>query len=148
MSEGVILLAGLPGCGKTTHLCQMCQDGWLVFDDFKASAFDDSSAFRKSRKCRTLISALRDSLRCAVADIDFCDTKSRAEAESVLMSEVPGVELGWRFFVNDCSTCEANIRNRNRASLGTDLKKLHKYSALYRIPQGAGVLPISRNVQT
>src|SRR5271167_3336935 len=52
MSEDVILLAGLPGCGKTTHLCQMCGDGWLVFDDFKAKAFCDSSAFRKSRKFR------------------------------------------------------------------------------------------------
>jgi len=148
MSEGVILLAGLPGCGKTTHLCQMCRDGWLVFDDFKAEAFDDSSAFRKSRKFRTLFSALRDGLRCAVADIDFCKTKSREEEESVLLREVPVVKLEWRFFENDPSACEANIRSRNRPSLQTDLKKLYEYSALYRIPQGADVFGVGRNNQT
>lgn len=148
MSEDVILLAGLPGCGKTTHLCQMCRDGWSVFDDFKSKAFDNSSAFRKSRKFHTLISALRDGLRCAVADIDFCKTESRAEAESILLAEVPGVKLGWRFFVNDCPACEANIRSRKRPSLQTDLEKLHEYSSFYRIPQGADVLPIGRNSQT
>jgi len=142
MSENVILLAGLPGCGKTTYLCQMSQDGWLVFDDYKAKAFDDSSAFRKSRKFRALISALRNGLRCAVADIDFCKTESREEAESVLSAEVPGVKLCWRFFENDPPACEANIRSRNRPRLQTDLEKLHGYSAFYRIPQGADVLPI------
>ena len=142
MSEDVILLAGLPGCGKTTHLCRMCRDGWLVFDDFKANAFDDSSAFCKSRKFRTLISALHDGLKCAVADIDFCKTKSRAEAERVLRAEVPGVKLGWLFFANDCPACEANIRRRDRPSRQTDLEKLHEYSAFYGIPQGADVLRI------
>ena len=79
----VILLAGLPGCGKTTHLCQMCRDGWLAFDDFKADAIDGSSDFSKSRKFRALIVALNDGLRCVLADIDFCKTESREEAERV-----------------------------------------------------------------
>ncbi|HMB84628.1 MAG TPA: hypothetical protein VKI40_11330 [Terriglobales bacterium] len=148
MSEDVILLAGLPGCGKTTHLCQMCRDGWLVFDDFKADAIDNSSMFRKSRKFRALISALSDGVKCAVADIDFCDAESREKAESVLLAEIPRVKLGWRFFADDRSACEANIRSRNRPSLQADLKKLHEYYALYRIPQGAAVLPIGRNSQT
>jgi len=142
MNQNVILLAGLPGCGKTTHLCQMHRDGWLVFDDYKAEAVDDCSAFRKSRKFGALVSALRDGLKCAVADIDFCKTESRAEAESVLFVEVPGVKLRWRFFENSPSACEANIRSRNRSSLPNDLEKLHKYSLLYRIPLGAEVLPV------
>jgi hypothetical protein len=148
MTENVILLAGLPGGGKTTHLCQMCWDGWLVFDDFKAEARDESPEFRKSRKFRTLISALRDGLKCAVADIDFCKTESRAEAEKVLLAEVPSVKLGWRFFANDRSACEANIRSRNRPGLQDELDKLHEYSPLYNIPQGAEVLPIGGNSQT
>jgi GTPase SAR1 family protein len=136
MTEDVILLAGLPGCGKTTLLCQMCRDGWSVFDDFKADAHDNSSVFNKSRKFRALVSALHDGLKCAVADIDFCTAESREEAVSVLLAEVPGVMVGWRFFENCPSTCEANIRNRHRASLREDLEKLHKYSALDCIPQG------------
>jgi hypothetical protein len=142
LNKNVILLTGLPGCGKTTHLCQMCQEGWLIFDDFKANAFDNSSAFRKSRKFRCLIIALRDNLKCAVADIDFCKTESREEAESVLFAEVPTVRLGWLFFENDPRACEANIRSRSRSSLATDLEKLREYSDLYLIPLGADVLPI------
>jgi hypothetical protein len=121
----------------------MCRDGWLVFDDFKADAFDDSSAFRKSRKFPALILALRNGVRCVVADIHFCKTESREEAESVLRAEVLGsVEIRWRYFSHDVQACEANIRRRNRPSLQKDLEKLHEYAALYRIPQGAEVLPI------
>jgi hypothetical protein len=145
MSGDVILLAGLPGCGKTTHLCQMCWDGWLVFDDFKANAFDNCSEFRKSRKFRALISALRDGLRCAVADIDFCKPESRTEAEKVLLEDVADVKAGWRFFENDPSACEVNIRSRNRPSLLADLRELRKCSALYCIPEGADVLRIGRS---
>lgn len=147
MSKDVILLAGLPGSGKTTHLCQMRRDGWLVFDDYKAKALDDCSAFRKSRKFSALISALRDGLSCAVADIDFCRTESRQGAESVLLAEVPGVRVGWRFFENDPSACEANIRSRKSPRLQIDLEKLHEYYGFYCIPEGADVLPIGRNSQ-
>jgi hypothetical protein len=138
----IILLAGLPGCGKTTHLCQMCRDGWLVFDDFKADAPDSSSVFNKSRKFRTLVCALRDGLKCAVADIDFCKPESRAEAMSTLLADVPGIRADWWFFENCSAKCETNIRNRNRDSLQKDLEKLHEYSGLYCIPQGADVLPV------
>lgn len=52
----------------------------MVFDDFKSRAFDDCSGFRNSRKFRSLISALHDGVKCAVADIDFCKTESREKA--------------------------------------------------------------------
>jgi len=144
MSE-IVLLVGLPGCGKTTLLCEMCRDGWLVFDDFKAAAFDNSPRFSNSRKFRTLMSAIHDGLRCAVADIDFCKEHSRAEAESAVRAAAPhGATLDWRYFENDPLACEANIRSRQRPSIQTDLEKLREYTALYRIPQGAVVLPIRR----
>jgi hypothetical protein len=141
-AKNIILLAGLPGCGKTTHLCQMCRDGWLIFDDFKADAHDGLPVFSKSRKFRTLLCALRDGLKCAVADIDFCKPEARAETMSTLLAEVPGIEAVWCFFENCFAACEANIIHRNRASLQEDLKKLREYSELYRIPQGALVLPV------
>jgi hypothetical protein len=77
-----------------------------------------------------------------VADIVFCKTESREEAQSVLFAEAPGVQLGWLFFENDLVPCEANIRSRNRDSLQADLEKLHEYSACYFSPPGVDVLPI------
>jgi hypothetical protein len=97
MNKEVVLLAGLPGSGKTTYLCQMCRDGWLIFDDFKALAFEDCSKFRSSRKLKALLAAIQDGVRCAVADIDFCDTDARSEAESVLRAEIPGLDVRWEF---------------------------------------------------
>jgi hypothetical protein len=147
MNEQVILMAGLPGSGKTTHLCQMLRDGWLIFDDYKAQAFEDCSRFGSSRKFLPLISALRCGLRCAVADIDFCKAESREEAEVLLRAIVPGITLRWLFFKNDPSACEANIRSRDRRQLQTELDNLHKYSTSYHIPQDADTLPVSQNVK-
>jgi hypothetical protein len=144
MNEDVILLAGLPGCGKTTYLCQMFREGWLVFDDFKAMAFNDCSKFRNSRKFRALTRALRDGLKCAVADIDFCSTESREEAERELLVEVPGVRHGWIFFANDPAACEMNIRRRNRSCFEGELDYVRRHSASYDIPQNAVVFPIGR----
>ncbi|MGD0164102.1 MAG: hypothetical protein ABSB39_16650 [Candidatus Sulfotelmatobacter sp.] len=145
MSENVILIAGLPGSGKTTHLCQMLRDGWLVFDDYKAQAFEDCSKFGSSGKFLPLISALRSGLRCAVADIDFCRAESREEAESLLFTIVPGLKLRWLFFENDSSACEANVKSRDRRQLQTELENIRRYSKSFNIPQGAEVLPVSRD---
>jgi predicted kinase len=142
MSERVVLLAGLPGCGKTTYLCEMFRNGWLVFDDFKSNAFDHSPEFRKSRKFRALTTAVRDGLKCALADIDFCREESRAEAERVLATEAPDVVLCWYFFAKEIQACEENIRRRNRPSLQADIEMLRKYSVLYQIPPEANVLPV------
>jgi hypothetical protein len=145
MNEQLILIAGLPGSGKTTYLCRMLRDGWLVFDDYKAEALEDCSKFGSSRKLLPLISALRASLRCAVADIDFCRTESRHEAEDALREQVPGVSLCWHFFENDPLACEANIRRRNRDCLQRELGFLQELSPGYLIPDGAVVFAVRRN---
>jgi len=142
MSEQVLLVAGLPGCGKTTYLQQLAQEGWELFDDFKASARNNSSRFRDSRRYESLIAALRGGRNCVVADIDFCCAEPRAEAERVLREDVPNVSLKWRFFENDPQRCEVNIRWRNRPSLERDLQKLRDYSNVYSPPRGARTLPV------
>jgi hypothetical protein len=145
MDKEVVLMAGLPGAGKTTHLSRMLSDGWLVFDDFKAQAFEDCSRFGSSRKFLPLIVALRAGLKCVAADIDFCRTESREEAEGLLRAIIPDVRLCWLFFENDPSACEANVRSRNSPSRETELIKVHDYSAAYEIPHGANILPVRRD---
>lgn len=91
---------------------------------------------------RALINALRDGVKCAVADIDFCKTESREEAERVVLAEVPGATLGWHFFKNDPSACEVNIKSRNRDCLRKELGLLEQLSPSYRIPQDAAVFAV------
>src|ERR1700686_4002088 len=97
MESEVVLLVGLPGSGKTTYLSQMLKDGWLIFDDFKALAINDCSKFRNSQSFPKLIRALRDGRRCVVADINFCKTESREEAEHDLLGGVRSVGVRWSF---------------------------------------------------
>jgi hypothetical protein len=144
MNKEVVLLAGLPGCGKTACLCQMFRDGWLVFDDYKARAFEDCSKFGSSLKFLPLITALHEGLKCVVADIDFCAADARNEAEIILRAGIPGLNLRWEFFANDRTACEANVRSRNRSCLQRELDLIAKYSPSYHIPDGAVVLPVWR----
>ena len=139
MPSEVLIVVGLPGCGKTTYIKGLVAKGWSDFDDFKAGAIDNSSAFGKSCRFEALISCLHDDFRCVVADIDFCKTDSRIEAEDVLRMAVPGIKIQWIFFENDTNACEKNIKRRNRKSLIQDLIKLREYSDLYSVPAGANV---------
>jgi hypothetical protein len=77
-----------------------------------------------------------------MADIDFCDTDARNEAESILRAEIPGLAVRWEFFANDRSACEANIRTRNRSCLQRELDCLAKYSPSYNIAEGVVVLSV------
>jgi hypothetical protein len=141
MSELLILMAGLPGSGKTTRLDKMREEGWRVFDDYKA---DGTGSFQSSARFNELICALGEGSRCVVADIDFCNTDARNQAESIVRGKIPGLDFGWEFFANDRSACEANIRARNRPSLERELECLAKYSPSYNVPEGAGALPVWR----
>jgi hypothetical protein len=142
MPGRAVLVAGLPGCGKTTTLGLMKGAGLCVFDDFKAGAHNDSAAFRDSRHYRDLVSALRQGQDCVVADIDFCSSEARRDAEHTLQEAVAGAAVEWLFFANEPATSEANIRRRRRESLEEDIRKLHEYAAVYEVPAGAKVLPV------
>jgi hypothetical protein len=143
----VIFIVGLPGAGKTTHLPELEREGYVVFDDYKACAQDDSPHFRKSRHYHILLQLLRKGTPCAICDIDFCKEDARVEAETVLREDLAAIEIEWRFFDSDLEACASNIKQRNREHADRDLEKLLEYAATYSIPAGAIVLPVVRAPQ-
>jgi hypothetical protein len=142
MIAEVLLIAGLPGSGKTTHIETMQDQGWTIFDDFKANAYNDSSMFRHSRHYEALIKALQNGQKCIVADIDFCRVASRNQAESMIRAQFPAISLNWWFFANNVDACRSNIIRRASRSIEDNLRALASYQALYRIPADARVLPV------
>jgi hypothetical protein len=97
----VRIVAGLPGSGKTEYVKALRADGWREFDDFKACAHNNSTAFADARHYDELIQALRAGHQCVVADMAFGLDADRREADRVLRAVVPGLAIDWLFFVND-----------------------------------------------
>jgi hypothetical protein len=148
VTSEVLLIVGLPGCCKTTYLDELRREGWIAFDDFKAGAVGDSSAFHKSRHFGALLASVCEGRRCVIADIDFCKSEARAEAEDILGVAAPTAKIRWLFFDNNPQSCEEDIRCRRRNSTEEELKKLHEYSASYGIPEEADVHPVAKAKRT
>ncbi len=82
-----------------------------------------------------------------MADIDFCITESRGEAEHRLHAALPGIKPRWLFFENGPVACKANIRDRpdRPAEMREwELKYVDDNAARYKIPQDTKVLPLYR----
>jgi hypothetical protein len=141
----VILLGGLPGSGKTTHMDQLARDGWKLYDDFQANAYDNSPRFTKARRYAELIQALRLGQRCVVSDIRFVCAGYRAEAQQALHEAVGELSLEWRLFANDAPQCAKNIQHAARQRQAAPrLAVLQEFSKKYSLPQGVLPLPIWR----
>jgi hypothetical protein len=146
MSARVLIVAGLPGSGKTPYLGRLRAEGWEIFDDFKADAHNDSPLFKSARRYDELIEALRNGRKCVVSDLAFCRTTDRQDAEKVLRAEGGDLVLDWQFFAKDPEQCANNIR-RAASSRPPEprLAKLKEFSSLYSAPTGAALMPILRD---
>lgn len=144
MSPGVLLVAGLPGSGKTPYLEWLQDQGWEVFDDFKANARDDSPRFRDAPRYDVLVRTLREGHRCAVADLAFCRQADRDEADHVLRQEVPHLVIEWQFFEDNPPQCAENIQEGSRPA-ASRLAKLEEFSKVYSAPSDTTFLPVRRH---
>ena len=147
MTASVIFVVGLPGSGKTEFIRSMAHPK-TEFDDYKAGAFNDDSAFTSARRYLELITTLREGRECVISDIDFCRSEARAEAECILRREVPGLHLQWICFENDPAQCVRNARARaesTRRNLEAELDNIRRYASQYVIPPHAQIFRVWRN---
>lgn len=117
----LIIIAGLPGAGKTTYLQQLKKLGevdWF-YDDFQDRSFGKSPDPRHSRYYGSLIKHLKHQKTIAVADIRYCVPSNVHQLLAVIRAKLPlqdaAIEL--RYFQNDPKACLANAQVR--ASLTT-----------------------------
>jgi predicted kinase len=146
VSPRIVLVAGLAGSGKTPYLARLGAEGWIAFDDFKANSRMNLPHLRNAPRYDELIQALRDGRNCVIADMGFCRSRDRHEAESILRKDVPSVTIEWQFFENDPQQCAENIRCGTRPAQPR-LAKVEEFTALYSIPPGAAMLPVWRDGQ-
>lgn len=149
MAKVVHILVGLPGSGKTRKFKNLARKATgLAQDDFLNHIVDKAEVQREVRfndsiHYKKLITDLRRGKECVISDIVFCDTWVRHEAQIILESDVPDVEIDWIYFENSPRKCMANSKRRGRKeTLDRELRLISSLSAKYIIPQGVKALKV------
>jgi len=137
------IIVGLPGSGKSERMLELAHscDG-ICIEDFMRDSRHSSHRFPDSQHYHALIMTLRAGFDCIIADIAFCDTGRRLEAEQILRHDVPNLTIAWIFYANDAETCQANIRRRNRDTLPHDELMIAEFMHKYFIPPEVHVEPV------
>ena len=98
----IILIAGLPGSGKSFLGKQLSEDGACFIDDIST----DVEGLSK------LLDATKKYDKVVVADTFLCREKDRENATKYL-SRIENVEIEWIFFENNPEKCRKNVARRN-----------------------------------
>jgi hypothetical protein len=132
------VIVGLPGSGKSYRIGELrISKSGVCVADFMKDSIGHSPRFTDSKHYPRLIMDLRDGKDGVIADVAFCDTGRRIEAEQVVTRDVPEVTIDWEFFENGQAKCRDNARRRNRSNLTEELQKIEDLTAKYYIPRAA-----------
>jgi hypothetical protein len=91
-----------------------------------------------------LKNALAEGRSCIIADIDFCRSASREEAVAFLAERFPNTPVSWIFFECHPAACRVNVRRDSGRNVQSRLDAIDRFAPLYRIPQGATIVPVWR----
>lgn len=143
MRGKVTIIVGMPGSGKSCLInSRVTEATGVCVEDFMAFPYDDSVRFTDSRYYSELIRDLRKGRHCIIADIFFCDTALRDEAERVIHRDCPESSIEWIFFENDPAACRENAIRRNREIVDHDVVMIDKLTKKYFVPEETAVLPV------
>jgi predicted kinase len=144
----VVFVAGLPGSGKSEYVCKLTKDiGGEPIHDFKNEAINNNPNFNFSRHFERLIAGLNAGRTFVVADVGFCSTQSRRQANEFVRQLAPGAEIKWCFFENEPEQCKRNARARAEVTprdLQREIDLIEYYSPHYYIPPGSTTMPVWR----
>lgn len=134
MTGRIVIVTGLPGSGKTRLLARSAVPGVLIVDDIKRRPRVPAIGFVGVRGFwRVVAHALRGGV-AMIADVDFCRSPARRDAERWLRLLAPGVDVQWVFFRNDPSRCRRNVLRRDASARREALRRIEDYAAAYRPP--------------
>ncbi len=139
----LMLVAGLPGSGKTTwSRAVAARTGALLIDDFKSRATDLELV--NSPKLAHFSQAIGKGRPCIVVDVDFTRTEARSQLDDWLFSMFPRIGRPlWVFFENNPGQCRVNVlADKTRTNTKARLTELDERAPNYIIPPLARVVPV------
>lgn len=140
----ITFVVGLPGSGKSTWMKQQKAQGndVHILDDFKANAHNDDPAFCSSRYLSELKAAVESGRDIFIADIDFCRSASRIEADLFVTRNFPEATVRWIFFEKSIISCKENVRRDHERDVDSRLAKIDEFEPQYQIPSDATCIPV------
>ncbi len=136
----MLVVIGLPGCGKAALLAQMQREGYCIFDDFHADA--DAPFVEMSPNFGPLMDALFAGHDCAVSDNAFCVPEYRSEFLKAITSRLRDQSIEWVYFENAPDRCRNNIRRGDSERTERDLRALEEFGKKYVVPAGITALAV------
>lgn len=127
----ILIVIGLPGSGKTTHvLNHLKQDDNFFIDDFSLN-LDKIKEFKESGLQKLIIA---DPQLCFVDETEIIKTLKSLVSEKFLYEII--------YFENNVEQCIKNIKNRNDGRLISEFIMRNVYTKHYVIPKYAITLPV------
>jgi predicted kinase len=142
----LLVLAGLPGSGKTTYAHGLLKDGLIdgFCDDYQHGL--TKNPFRKFYKeDKRLIEGLKRGETWAVADTRYCAKPERQKLILLLRRAVPELEFEFIYFDNNPEQCQRNATTRKGSLPRHEINLIYYYTENYRIPRNAKILDVYVN---
>jgi len=135
----LIVVAGLPGSGKSQIKEQFKDLEDRFFDDYHASATGDSPEMEAGRRYPELKAALDGGQDCLIAEPAYCWKQRRHYLTKWMRKYYPNYMIEWKFFENNVSQCVLNILHRNKTEFRgfKDLQLAANLTLQYDIPAGS-----------
>lgn len=150
MSGKAILIAGLPGSGKSTHAKKLLEsdpEAVRYVNDYHWKSVDNKPVLDHGRAFADMTNGLRRGETWISSDVEWCRSEQRHAIERDLENEVPDVVVEWHFISCAVDVCCERIQTRGRQGVHDvekELQILKRLAPEYDIPPGGVVVVTDR----
>jgi hypothetical protein len=139
------VVTGLLGSGKSTLIAEIVQETGAAHVDHFLTDNDGTMAGHPGfrwEKCQSVVESLRVGKAVVVEEIGFCCQQNRDVFMNRINQYMPGIRPIWKFFENDVTKADANVRRRASATAANELEINSRLSLVYTIPPDAEPIQI------
>ncbi len=136
MNGRLVIVAGLPGSGKTTYLEKIkSRKNTAVYDDYRGHLLGRPNVPQFNEYFVPVLSGLQEGKEVWVCDIMFCISRYRNEFLMAIVQSFRDVQVDYVFFENNPAVCKQRVKTRNRSAevVDRELKLIDEITEQYSV---------------